>query len=120
MPDLPLSIELPQRRKCSGVGAECGETWEDRYVGPIRLGDRPVLTRIAEDDDPRNLLVLAEIQNGLKGRPQVKMPASWPLLVEGLTRSKNAEVRTRAIALAATFGDTSAFKRMREILADDR
>src|SRR5260370_31924425 len=47
------------------------------------------------------------------------MPASWPLLAARLTGSKNTEVRTRAIALAATFGDTSAFKRMREILADD-
>jgi putative membrane-bound dehydrogenase-like protein len=78
-----------------------------------------VLTRVTEDNDPGNLMVLAEIQNGLKGRPQVKMPASWPLLVARLTGSKNLEVRTRAIALAATFGDTSAFKRMREILADD-
>src|SRR5260370_20916777 len=46
------------------------------------------------------------------------MPASWPLLAARLTGSKNTEVRTRAIALAATFGDTSACRRMREILAD--
>ncbi len=55
-----------------------------------------VLTRIADGDDPRNLMVLAEIQNGLKGRPQVKMPATAGGTTHGQQEHRGPHPRDRA------------------------
>jgi putative membrane-bound dehydrogenase-like protein len=61
---------------------------------------------------------LRGMQEGLVGRPRVAMPRGWDKAFAQLARSKDAEVRRRAVALAATFGDARAFDELRGVLAD--
>ena len=63
-------------------------------------------------------MLLREIQLGLKGRPQVKMPKDWPAFFEKVVASPSAEVRNHAIALGATFGDKAAFDRLRAMVVN--
>jgi putative membrane-bound dehydrogenase-like protein len=63
-----------------------------------------------------NAIVLRELRNALKGRPQVPMPSTWSAAFPKLASSKDAEVRNQAIALAATFGDVRAFDTLRLIV----
>jgi putative membrane-bound dehydrogenase-like protein len=67
------------------------------------------------DDAKVQVAYLGGIQEALKGRPQVKMPDAWPGAFAKLTGGKDAEVRSRAVALAVTFGDAAAFDEMRKI-----
>jgi putative membrane-bound dehydrogenase-like protein len=68
------------------------------------------------EDAARQLTFLRRINEALKGRRQVAMPAAWPEVFNKLSRSSQAEVRTQAIALAVTFGDRRAFEEMRRVL----
>jgi putative heme-binding domain-containing protein len=72
----------------------------------------------AEDDAARQRGVLRAIQDGLKGRRQVEMPKAWPDVFAKLSRSKDADVRAQATALAVIFGDTKAFAALRSTLKD--
>src|SRR5213078_399912 len=73
--------------------------------------------------DVNAAVILREVRNALKGRPQVAMPKSWPAAFAKLAVSKDAEVRNQAVALAVTFGDVRAFDQMRQLItaatADD-
>jgi putative heme-binding domain-containing protein len=60
--------------------------------------------------------ILRGLQDGLKGRRRVDMPAAWNEIAERLGHSADAEVRDRTAALAITFGDARAFARMRRVL----
>jgi putative membrane-bound dehydrogenase-like protein len=66
----------------------------------------------------RDLMILREIQNGLKGRPQVKAPKSWPEHFGILAKSSNSEVRHLAMAVAVKFGDAGAFDQMRRVIVE--
>ncbi len=61
--------------------------------------------------------ILRGIQDGLRGRPRVDMPAGWPDVFARLNRSSEADVRSLAVNLAVTFGDTKAFGELRRLLA---
>jgi putative membrane-bound dehydrogenase-like protein len=63
-----------------------------------------------------NAVMLRELRNALKGRPRVKMPATWPKAFVKLAASKDIQVRTHATVLAVTFGDARAFEQMRELV----
>ena len=71
----------------------------------------------AESDGIRMTLVNG-LNEALKGRREVAMPANWPTLYPGLRDSKNASLSSAASALALTFGDPAALKLMRTVLAD--
>jgi mono/diheme cytochrome c family protein len=62
------------------------------------------------------LTFLLGLNDALKGRRQVAMPAAWPNIFDKLSRSSQAEVRAQAVALAVTFGDRRAFEEMRRVL----
>jgi putative heme-binding domain-containing protein len=62
--------------------------------------------------------LLAGIEEGLRGRRQVAMPVDWPMVFAKLTADADAKVRSRAMALALTFGDPNARAALRAILAD--
>src|SRR5262249_48398202 len=64
------------------------------------------------------LVILNGIKAALKGQRQVNMPPSWPATFTARGRSTDAEVRSRAQALAVTCGDPQAFAAMRTVLAD--
>jgi putative membrane-bound dehydrogenase-like protein len=67
-------------------------------------------------DAGRQLAVLQGVNEALKGRRQVDMPADWPTAYARLTRSPDGEVRSQATALAVTFGDPNAFGELRRVL----
>ena len=48
--------------------------------------------------------LLTGIEEGLRGRRQVAMPADWPTVFTKLATDPDARVRSRAVALALTFG----------------
>jgi putative membrane-bound dehydrogenase-like protein len=62
--------------------------------------------------------LLAGIEEGLRGRRQVAMPAAWPRLFKALGADVDPVVRSRAVALGVTFGDPAARSALREVLSD--
>jgi len=69
-------------------------------------------------DPSVRLLVLRGMNEALKGRRQVAMPASWSEVSAALVRDADPEVRAQATALAVTFGDPKALAALRVVLAD--
>ncbi len=67
---------------------------------------------------PRRATLLIGIEEGLRGRRQVAMPAEWPRVFATLAADADARVRSRAVALALTFGDPSARATLRGVLSD--
>lgn len=64
------------------------------------------------------LAILTGTNEALKGRRQVSMPARWPNVATQLASSNDAQVRSQAMALALTFGDSSALTSFRAALTD--
>ena len=62
--------------------------------------------------------ILQGMQEGLRGRTKVDMPEGWSDLFDLLVKSSDAEVYSRAVALAVTFGDPKAFGILRKVLAN--
>ncbi|HVX60875.1 MAG TPA: PVC-type heme-binding CxxCH protein, partial [Pirellulales bacterium] len=78
-----------------------------------------LVERLGRTSEPgRQLAILTEMNEGLKGKRQLPMPASWRSAYERLIASKQAEVRSQAIVLALTFRDAEAFAAARELLED--
>jgi putative heme-binding domain-containing protein len=69
------------------------------------------------DDSANQRTMLASINEALKGRRHVAMPAAWSATFAKLRASKDAEVRSQALALAVTFGDPQAFAELRNLIA---
>ena len=70
------------------------------------------------DDADGQLLMLAAINEGLKGRRQVPMPEAWSGVSARLMNSKHAKVNAEATSLALTFGDPAALAKLRGVLGD--
>ena len=66
------------------------------------------------------LAILNGLDQALKGRRQVAMPAEWPPVFASLRESGEEPVKEAALTLALTFGDPSALKAIRAILADPK
>ena len=64
--------------------------------------------------------LLTGIEEALRGRRQVAMPAAWPEVFAKLAADADPQVRSRAMALGLTFGDPAARASFRAILADAR
>ncbi|MFO0866950.1 MAG: PVC-type heme-binding CxxCH protein [Gemmataceae bacterium] len=76
---------------------------------------------VAKTSEPNvQLTILRGINEALKGRRDVPMPASWAKAFAALAESGNAEVRSQAFALAVTFGDRVAFDRMRDAIRNPK
>jgi putative membrane-bound dehydrogenase-like protein len=118
----PLAAENPAR--ALDLAAKAKLPLLAFMVRRIGEGGRPAaidllvkhLARTAEPADQRT--ILAGINEALKGRRRVDMPAGWPAAFANLQSSKNPEVRNLALALAVTFGDPNALADMRIVLAD--
>jgi len=79
----------------------------------------PVVAEIGRSKKAeRQLVLLAALEEGLKGRRQVPMPEGWSAVSSTLVNSRNAEVNARATALALKFGDPAALVKLRKIVAD--
>jgi putative heme-binding domain-containing protein len=70
------------------------------------------------DDADGQLLMLAAINEGLKGRRQVPMPANWSAVSSRLVNSRHPKVNAEATSLALTFGDPAALEKLRGVLID--
>ncbi len=64
------------------------------------------------------LTILQGINESLKGRREVAMPAQWGAVAETLQKSADPRVRAQATALALTFGDPAALRSFRSVLTD--
>jgi putative membrane-bound dehydrogenase-like protein len=64
--------------------------------------------------------ILQGLKEGLQGRRQVDMPASWPKTFGLLQKSTRPEFRDQAKALAITFGDRQIMTEVRQRLASTR
>ena len=64
--------------------------------------------------------LLLGIEEGLRGRRQVSMPADWPRVFASLLADKEPRVRSRSVALALTFGDPTARATLRAVLSDSK
>ena len=69
-------------------------------------------------DSGRRSTLLAGIEESLRGRRQFAMPAAWPDVFKKLAADPDQRVRSRALALALTFGDAAARRELRNVLAD--
>ncbi len=62
--------------------------------------------------------LLTGIEESLRGRRQVAMPAAWPDVFRQLAADSDRRVRSRSLSLALTFGDPAARAALRQALAD--
>ncbi|MCZ6597091.1 MAG: DUF1080 domain-containing protein, partial [Planctomycetota bacterium] len=85
----------------------------------MEAAGREALVQALDDEGeiPRTL-ILDEMENALRELRNVPMPASWPGVFARLVSDGDADVRDRALALAASFGDTAAFPELRATLID--
>jgi putative membrane-bound dehydrogenase-like protein len=89
------------------------------------LGTSPALAlllkRLGQAEDARGrLLYLRAMQQGLEGQRDLPRPSQWAKVFAALSASTDAEVRNRAVALGAAFGDPRAFDELRRVLADGK
>jgi putative heme-binding domain-containing protein len=77
-----------------------------------------LLGRAARSTERSSLLT--GIEESLRGRRQVAMPAAWPEVYRKLNDDPDRQVRSRATALGVTFGDAAARETLRLVLADGR
>jgi len=66
------------------------------------------------------LSLLTGIDEALRGRRRVAMPAAWPRVFAVLAADGDRQVRSRAVALALTFGDAAARTTFRGVLVDPK
>jgi len=69
-------------------------------------------------DSARRSTLLIGIEEGLRGRRQVAMPALWPKVFAALGADVDPRVRWRATGLGLTFGDPLARASLRQVLTD--
>jgi putative membrane-bound dehydrogenase-like protein len=117
----PLAASDPARAaKLAGTARiPLVQTFLARRVGS--LGSAEAIESLVQqlkqtDQSPRRMALLAGINEALKGRRSVEMPASWPSVFESLMQDREAQVRSQSMALALTFGDARTQMILRRIL----
>lgn len=84
---------------------------QDALAGLVQL--------LATSEDPQfHLDILKGVNDGLKGRRGVKMPAGWEPVARKLINSSNPQVRELAQSLSLMFGSESALASLRATLLD--
>jgi len=71
------------------------------------------------DGSAQRFTLLTGIEDGLRGRRQVAMPAAWPKVFAALDADVDPRVRSRAVGLGLIFGDPAARTLLRRVLTDD-
>jgi putative membrane-bound dehydrogenase-like protein len=92
-----------------------------RRIGGLGTGESLALLveelGLSESSEQRSSL-LTGIDEALRARRRVAMPAAWPRVFTALAADRDRLVRSRAVALALTFGDTAARTTLRGVLVD--
>jgi putative membrane-bound dehydrogenase-like protein len=110
---LPRFLDFTTRR-IAAIGTD-----ETIALLVAQLGDLAREAGPARRPAPK-LSLLAGMNEALKGRRQVAMPAGWPSAFAALAKDAEPQVRAQATALALTFGDRAALASLREVLADGK
>jgi putative membrane-bound dehydrogenase-like protein len=80
-----------------------------------------VVDRLATaKDDKLQLAILRGLQDGLKGRRDLPMPASWQKAVVALADSKNADIASAVASLGVTFGDAKVMAALRDVAGNTK
>lgn len=81
----------------------------------------PLVALLGEIDDPEfQTDILGGIYDAVKGRRGVKMPDGWQNVSKTLSRSKNSDVRDKALLLSLIFGDKRAAQTLRKQVVDTK
>ena len=107
-------IQLAQRATLPGLA-----DWIYWYAA--RLGGKGLelsLAELASIPDAALAKRLAGLKLALMAKGRAPMPAGWKSVATRLYTSSDTSVRRQAEAIAAVFGDDTAFPRLRETLAD--
>jgi putative membrane-bound dehydrogenase-like protein len=94
-----------------------------RRIGALGTGESLALLveelGRAESSGHRSSLLIG-IDEALRARRRVAMPAAWPQVFAALAADRDAQVRSRAVALALTFGDATARTTLHGVLVDPK
>ncbi|MBX6311568.1 MAG: c-type cytochrome [Isosphaeraceae bacterium] len=121
----PLAAEDSNRaaRLAAGARIPSIQTYMTRRIGAIGSPEviAMLVDRLGREKRPaQRLELLVGINEALKGRRLVAMPAGWPEVYRKLLDDKDPQVRSQATALGVTFGDPAALETMRRVLADGK
>jgi putative heme-binding domain-containing protein len=97
------------------------ETFMARRVGAIGTPEAigTLINALGEATSANtHVAYLRGIQEGLKGKRQVRPQASWSDALAKLQQAYDEDVRSLALALGVTFGDERALSTMRKTLTD--
>lgn len=72
------------------------------------------------NNDTTRRAYLDGIRDGLKGATTFPMPTAWKTVGPELLKSSEADIRSRAVAMAALFGDKTAFVELRRVASDSK
>ena len=114
-----MSVRCVARCVCSVLIILAGTLSPLRAADDAADGLAALTELLASNEDPQfQLDILKGMNEGLKGRRGVRMPAGWDVVAEKLAKSPNAQVRELAQSLSVTFGSASALKSLRETLVN--
>lgn len=89
-------------------------------LAPAQQQDDPIVQLVSvlrETKDPQlQLDILRGLNEALKGRRNVVMPAGWERVERDLASSINSEIRLLAQALGLTFGSAEALQQLRAVV----
>jgi putative membrane-bound dehydrogenase-like protein len=121
----PLASEDPDRALKLAAQAKTPRLLEFmiRRISALGSGKAVELLVKALGEAPSDTVrraYLVGIREGLKGVSSFPMPEAWKTVSSKLLTSTNADIRNKAISLAALFGDKSAYATLRGVLANVR
>jgi putative membrane-bound dehydrogenase-like protein len=71
-------------------------------------------------DDATRLTFLRGMNESLKGRREVKMPAGWQQVSAALAKGENLDIRHQTAVLSVNFGDAKAAESMAGMILDEK
>ena len=121
----PLAALDPTRAAALAAGSPISQIQEFMARRIAALGTPESLALLVGElgsarTSDRKLALLSGIEEALRGRRQVEMPALWPAVFKLLDIDRNPNVRSRATALGVNFGDPAARDSFRRWFADER
>ena len=122
----PLADVDPQRALALGLSAgEKIPILKEYMIRRIGAGDpKKSLALLVEGlkdakDDATRLTFLRGMNESLKGRKGVEVPAGWNELFVSLIESKNIELRMQLASVGAALGDQKVIETLRRMIADE-
>lgn len=117
----PLAVEDPARALKLAANAKLPQLLPFMVRRIAAIGSPVALTLLVDhigkiDDPAAQRTLLSNINESLKGKRRLEMPAGWPAVYAKLRESKDGEIQSQAMALALTFGDPQVQDALRAVL----